>query len=71
MKTQPDIMIDLVNDFREMLAGGSTVTELLARGYSPQVVEAAALQTNFDDIVERDSHMPKSVVAVREAIMVF
>jgi len=68
---QPEIMDNLVKDFRAMLDGGLKATDLLARGYNPQLVEAAVEGTLLDDIVRRHSTMPKSVEAIRQTVMIY
>ncbi len=54
-----------------MLDGGLKATDLLARGYNPQLVEAAVEGTLLDDIVRRHSTMPKSVEAIRQTVMIY
>lgn len=70
MITSTNIRESLVVDFRHMLAGGKQVPELLARGYAPDLVEAAATGVQLEEMESRNSKMPKSVKAVGQTVMI-
>ncbi|PIU73851.1 hypothetical protein COS78_00180 [Candidatus Shapirobacteria bacterium CG06_land_8_20_14_3_00_40_12] len=63
---------ELVVNFRSMLAGGVQVSELLARGFAPDLVEAAATGVRLVEIERRNSQMPPAIrtTAVGESLTI-